>query len=140
MPGNNLKLAGLASLYEQILRSVYDKRGPADLQPTQWSALRYFRRAGKGARTVSGLAKFLGVTMGPASRAARTLLRRGFLSSSINPEDARSVIFTLTEPGRSILKSDPLLRLARILETLDEKDLAAFTRVIGNLHEQLDTQ
>ena len=140
MPRNGRKAAGLASLYEQVLRTVYEKRGPADLQPAQWSALRFFRRAGASARTVSGLANFLGVTMGPASRTARTLRRRGFLTSSKNPKDARSIIFTLTGTGNSILKMDPLLRLARAMEALDAKDQVVFTRVIGNLYDELDSQ
>ncbi len=137
---NGRKAAGLASLYEQVLRTVYEKRGLSELQPAQWSALRYFRRAGASARTVSGLAKFLGVTMGPASRTARTLQRRGLLTSSKNPKDARSIIFTLTRAGNSILELDPLLRLARTLETLDAEDQAVFTRVIGNLYDELESQ
>ena len=140
MPRIDRKAVGLASLYEQVLRVVYEKRGPAELQPAQWSALRFFRRAGASARTVSGLANFLGVTMGPASRTARALQRRGFLTSSKNPKDARSIIFTLTGAGVSILKLDPLLRLARTLETLDTEDKAVFTRVIGNLYDALESQ
>ena len=138
MPRADRKSAGLASLYEQVLRTVYEKRGRAELQPAQWSALRFFHRAGAGARTVSGLSKFLGVTMGPASRTARTLLRRGFLTSSIHPTDARSIIFTLSEKGNSVMKLDPLQRLARKLETLDENDQVVFSRVIGKLYDELE--
>jgi len=111
---------GLALLLEQTARSIYDKRAPTDIHPGQWSALRYFARAGRRARTVAGLANYLGVTLGPASRAASALTKRGFLSSSENKDDRRSPIFTLTKMGREVLRDDPIKRLARVISKMEE--------------------
>ena len=111
---------GLAILLEQTARSIYEKRAPTDIHPGQWSALRYFARAGRRARTVAGLANYLGVTRGPASRAASALTKRGFLSSSENKDDRRSPIFTLTKMGREVLRDDPIKRLARVISKMEE--------------------
>lgn len=111
---------GLAILLEQTARAIYEKRAPTDIHPGQWSALRYFARAGRRARTVAGLANYLGVTRGPASRAASALTKRGFLSSSENKDDRRSPIFTLTKMGREVLRDDPIKRLARVISKMEE--------------------
>ena len=111
---------GLAILLEQTARSIYEKRAPTDIHPGQWSALRYFARAGRRARTVAGLANYLGVTRGPASRAASALIKRGFLSSEENTDDRRSPIFTLTKRGRGVLRDDPIKRLARVISKMEE--------------------
>ncbi len=111
---------GLAILLEQTARAIYEKRAPTDIHPGQWSALRYFARAGRRARTVAGLASFLGVTRGPASRAASALIKRGFLSSRVNKDDRRSPIFTLTKMGREVLRDDPIKRLARVISKMEE--------------------
>ena len=137
MNATNRRLLGMASLFEQLVRATYDKRGPTELQPAQWSALRYFERAGQRARTVSGLAKFMGVTMGPASRAAKALEGRGLLASQRDPNDARSLIFTLTPLGQGSLKSDPLKRLADALSDLTPDELGTMTRLLLELTEKL---
>lgn len=111
---------GLAALLEQTARSVYDKRGPQDIHPGQWSALRFFARANRKARTVAGLAKYLGVTGAPASRAAAALVRQGFTLAEENEADRRSPIFTVTAAGRTALKDDPIRRLALAISELDD--------------------
>ncbi|SPH24410.1 hypothetical protein DEA8626_03462 [Defluviimonas aquaemixtae] len=131
---------GLASLFEQIVRATYDKRGPLNLQPAQWSALRYFDRAGVRARTVSGLAKYMGVTMGPASRAARALERRRLLISEKNTEDARSIVYTLTSLGQELMETDPLNRLAAAFDCLQAADLEVISRSLVNIAESLSSK
>ncbi len=138
MTRENRRLLGLASMFEQIVRASYERRGPSGLQPAQWSALRYFERAGASARTVSGLAKFMGVTMGPASRAARALERRGLLTSERSSADGRSVIYALTPLGLDELKDDPLLRLANALDRIDPAALAAISRSLLELSDALN--
>jgi len=132
------RLYGLASLYEHVGRAVYDAQGRSDLQPAQWSALRFFQRAGAKARTVSGLAHYLGITMGPASRTTRALERRGFLASQTNPDDGRSSLFTLTCTGTEQLKTDPQRRLVAALETLDSKEIESFVGLISKISGYLE--
>ena len=114
---------GLALLLERVMRTVYERREQDALHPVQWAALRYFARAGRLTRTVTGLSRYLGITKGPASRTATRLVRRGYLVSQTGETDRRTAIFSLTEEGRRMLQHDPLLRLAAAISAFsaDEK-------------------
>ncbi len=118
---------GLALLLERLVRSVYDQRDDVKLHPVQWAAMRYFARAGQLTRTVSGLAGYLGITKGPASRSVGRLVSRGYLTSEVSTIDRRSAIITVTEEGRRALKQDPLFRLAAAISMIgaDKKLLLA---------------
>lgn len=131
---------GIASLYEQVARSVYEERGPKAIHPVQWSALRYFQRASSQAGTVSGLAKFLGVTSGPASRAVASLVKRGLIEPRPHPEDRRSMLYRLTATGQQAMTNDPINRLANALQCIDAQDKRTFGAVIIKLAEVLGTQ
>lgn len=130
---------GLAALLEQTARSIYDKRGPENIHPGQWSALRFFARANRRARTVAGLSKYLGVTRGPASRAAAALVRHGFLNVEENQEDRRSPIFTLTEEGRGILGEDPIQRLARAISEMEQNKKRFLAESLESLYTSLNS-
>lgn len=129
---------GLAILLEQTARSIYDKRAPSDIHPGQWSALRFFARAGRKARTVAGLANYLGVTRGPASRAASVLVNQGFLISEENRDDRRSPVFTLTRKGRNVLKDDPINRLARVISKMKDGEKEALVESLNALYASLN--
>jgi DNA-binding MarR family transcriptional regulator len=109
-----------AQLLEQLIRLVYPERGPHDMHPGQWAALRYLSRANPEASTVAGLARFLGVTLGPASRAASALTRKGLVTGTRDPKDRRSIRLTLTEAGTALIRQDPLQRLGNLVATLPQ--------------------
>lgn len=131
---------GVALLLEQTARAVYDRRSPKDIHPGQWSALRYFGRAGRFARTVNGLATYLGVTTAPASRAAAALVARGLVASEPHPTDRRSQIFSLTDAGRQALADDPIHRLARAVAKLPDPDRSRLVRQLDTLRRELDSR
>ena len=108
----------LATLLEQTARNIYEQRGPSHLHPVQWSALRFFARANRSARSVAGLARYLGVTLGPASRTVGALKRGELVEAERDPKDGRSSVISLTDKGRQMLDSDPILRLAGAIEDL----------------------
>ena len=128
---------GLAALLEQTVRAIYDKRGPHEIHPGQWSAMRFLARAGAEARTVNGLATYLGVTAAPASRAAQALLKRGFARQEPHPRDGRSHILTLTDEGRAALAQDPIARLASAVGALDRDERRTVTRALTQIHQTL---
>ena len=136
-PSPNRADLGLAALLEQTVRAVYDKRGPQEIHPGQWSAMRFLARAGAEARTVNGLATYLGVTAAPASRAAQALLKRGFVRQEPHPRDRRSHILTLTEAGRLALAEDPIERLANAVGALGRDDRLTVTRALTQIHQSL---
>ena len=131
---------GLSLLLEQVVRSIYDKSGPDELHAAQWAALRFFALAGKLNRSVAGLAKFLGVTKGPASRTTNRLVKRGYLFSETSEHDKRVTLFTLTEEGRRMLENDPIMRLADAISRLDEASKESLAESLEAIYRALIEQ
>lgn len=130
----------VALLFEQISRSIYEGRSAEALHPAQWAALRFFAKANRSARTATGLARYLGVTVAPASRTAATLVSRGLAIVEKSAEDARSRIFTLTAEGQKALRSDPINRLNRAVNKLDPKDGERFADLLDQIYDNLTKQ
>ena len=128
---------GLALLLERVVRTIYEGRDQDQLHPAQWAALRYFARAGRLSRTVAGLAKFLGITKGPASRSTNRLAKRGYLFSEVNEADRRVSFFTLTGAGEKALEADPIFRLAQAISRFDPERKAAFAACLEDIHAPL---
>lgn len=127
----------IALLLEQTARLVYDEKQPKDLHAVQWSALRFLERAGESSRTVAGIARYLGVTSGPASRTAASLVARGLARMEESPVDSRSKVIHLTDLGHVALLHDPLNRCASVLEELSEEESAALANALNKLHARL---
>jgi DNA-binding MarR family transcriptional regulator len=124
---------GIASLIEQLARYVNSLCWTEDMQPAQWSALRYFALAGTRARTVMGLATFQGTNPATASRTIAVLTRRGLLDSVPVADDRRSRTINLTESGRDLLARDPLLRVEEAVGTMPTALQARFGADIQGL-------
>jgi len=117
----------VARLLEQTARAVYDARGPKAIHAGQWAVLRYLARAGRQARTVGGVATYLGVTHAPASRAVSSLARKDLVTVRADPEDRRVRRIDLTAAGKALLEHDPVHRLTAAIEGLTsdkQKELA----------------
>lgn len=132
------KASGTAQLFEQLARRVLERRHCGDLHASQWSALRYFERAGRQSATVIGLSRYLGNTSGSTSRTAKSLVDRGLLTVSRAAHDGRAVTFSLTETGRLMLAEDPLNEFASLLGRLPEEDLDTLSRSLDILAMQLE--
>jgi DNA-binding MarR family transcriptional regulator len=128
---------GLALVLEQVVRSTYEGRADGALHPAQRAALRYFAKANQGARTATGLARYLGITVAPASRTAAALVERGLLGVETSPLDARKRIFTLTPEGQKALRADPINRLSRAVNRLDPKDRHRLADLLDAICENL---
>ncbi len=110
--------AELADLLMQLGRAVYAELPAGELTAAQWSALRYFSRANRFSRTVSGFAEFHATTRGTASQTLRSLVERGLLSRQRSDRDGRSVLFALTAKAKRWLGRDPVLALSRACDRL----------------------
>lgn len=128
---------GLALLIERLVRSVYDQQDTVNLHPVQWAAMRYFARAGRLTRTVSGLAGYLGITKGPASRTVGRLVSRGYLTSEVSAIDRRSAIIAVTEDGTRALKNDPLLRFAAAISMIGADKKLLLAEFVEEVHRPL---
>ena len=121
---------GVAALFEQVGRNIYPDRGPKTLHARQWAALRYFGRAGQRARTVTGLSRYIGITMAPASRSVASLVRLGLLRAEDNQPDRKAVIYELTDHGRLTLGKDPLDLFAQKIAALPPESRQHLTRAL----------
>jgi len=130
----------VARLLEQTARAVYEARGPKAIHAGQWAVLRYLARAGRQARTVGGVATYLGVTHAPASRAVAALARKDYVTVKADPEDRRVRRVELTPAGRALLDHDPVHRLTDAIEGLtadNKRELAAMLETLyGRLSKQ----
>ncbi len=123
----------VARLLEQTARAVYDARGPKAIHAGQWAVLRYLARSGRQARTVGGVATYLGVTHAPASRAVASLARKEYVTVKPDPEDRRVRRVELTASGMAILEQDPVHKLTDAIDALSSekrKDLATMLETL----------
>jgi DNA-binding MarR family transcriptional regulator len=128
---------GLAVMLEQTMRLVYPERSPQDMHPGQWAALRFLARANKEARTVLGLARYLGITQGPASRAVAALERKTLLAGERDSKDRRVVRLELTSAGRALLGQDPIQRLAGLIKAMPDSAQQDMAQRIADLFQGL---
>lgn len=135
--GPRRRSRGAALLLEQIARAVYERREAGGMFPAQWAALRFFDRAGPRARTVGGLAGYLGVTRGPASRTGSSLVKRGLVDTRPNPDDGRAPLFSLTRAGEEALAKDPLADLAVAIDRLDGATGGRFVSALDDVYAAL---
>lgn len=124
----------IAALVEQLARQVQNVCFTKDLAPVQWSALRYFAKAGLPARTVSGLTAYSGVNQSSATRTVQLLLKKELVEVE---KDRRFKIISLTEKGRKLLARDPLKQLAEAIRILVPEDKAALQGALATLLLQL---
>ena len=117
------RAGGVAQILVQLSRRVLERRDAEDLHAAQWSALRYYARAGRRSANVMGLATYLGNTTGSASRTVRSLVERGLIARTPLREDARSTYLALTPAGEATLANDPLNEVTDAIASLSAADL-----------------
>lgn len=129
-----------AVLLEKIVRGAYDKRRSSEVQPLQWSILRYLGTASEERSTANWIANFLGLTHAPVGRALKTLENRSYVSFDPNPADGRSRIVRLTDEGLAVLHADPLIAIAQQIERLDEPEKDSLMTAVKQLISNSDTE
>ncbi len=122
-----------ALLLEQLIRLVYPERSPQDMHPGQWATLRFLARANPDAATVVGVSRYLGITLGPASRAVASLVRKELVRGTPDTKDRRVTRLALTLTGTALMAQDPLQRLGQLIAQLAPAERAALAGAIDHL-------
>lgn len=122
-----------AVLIEKIVREAYEKRHSSEVQPLQWSIMRYLSLATEDRCTIAWIASFLGVTHAPVVRAVQTLLRKNFVVQEVNEADGRSKIIKLSREGLMHLNDDPLLSVAERIDKLSEDEKQSLISAVRRL-------
>ena len=112
----------VAELFQRVCQANYVLGYSSGLNPAQWSALRYFARANRNARTVSAYFKSHGITSGTASQTVAALVRKGYLISTPVPGDGRAKSLEVTEAGAEFLENDPVRSFIAVLDDMDGAD------------------
>lgn len=123
-------MAAIAIMMEQTVRQMYPERAPQAMHPGQWAALRFIARANREASSVAGLARYLGITLAPASRAVQSLVRKGLLATEQDKSDRRVTRLSLTPEGREVLESDPIRDAARVIAELPDNQREALAEAL----------
>ncbi|WP_150525374.1 MarR family winged helix-turn-helix transcriptional regulator [Roseibium sediminis] len=122
-----------AILMEKIVRDVYSNKGSREVQPLQWSILRYLERASANSSDLTSIARFLGLTLSPVSRAVQTLERRGLVTKRPDPQSGRAVVVSLSSEGLATLEADPILKIAKKINVLPEDEREQFRNALRSL-------
>lgn len=127
MPGQ------IAELIEILLRELNARMYRSELNPAQWSALRYFSRDNGQHRTLTDFARFHASTRGTASQTISALQRKGLVTRTPVPKDARQVAVCVTDRGRAVLSKDPLASLTDCIGRIPDDRRLAFALIIKDL-------
>ena len=127
-----------ADLLLQLGRTAYADCAGSGLTQAQWIAIRYFSRANRFSRTISGFAQFHATTRGTASQTVKMLVDKGYLVRTRSARDARSVRFDLTPEARRKLREDPLQAVVRVAGRLSGQDRERMTRHLRDMLAELE--
>lgn len=115
----------------QRLRDVIDRLGrivAADewsdaVNPTQWTALSYLARANRFSRSPSQVADYMEATRGTVSQTLKALARKGLITEIRSEQDKRSISYSVTKEGLSVLDGSSLI--AEAAASLPERERSA---------------
>jgi DNA-binding MarR family transcriptional regulator len=114
----------VAELVLQLGRAAYADCASGGLTQAQWMALRFFARANRFSRSISGYADFHATTRGTASQTVKSLLNKGYLTRRPSARDGRSSQFELTDQAHCKLADDPLDGVVRAAGQLSPEQCA----------------
>lgn len=130
---NRVTESAIARLLELTVRTAFTRPEEEDRRLVDWSALRYFAQASEAGRTRSGLANYLGAAKARAANIVGRLVEEGLVVASNETQ------IDLTEAGLTSLATDPLLRLAAAISTLEPDKQALVADALETIQETLFT-
>ena len=108
-------------LLERLSRLVRAQEHASDLNPAQWEALRYLSRCNRFSNSPAALTRYLSATKGTISQTLIALERKGLVTKTPRPGEARSVILALTAEGEAKLRDDPWQQVSAMIEAIGSK-------------------
>jgi DNA-binding MarR family transcriptional regulator len=123
----------IAELIEHLSRRIQGAAYAHDLKPAQWSALRYYARADRQARTIRAFAAVHASSHSAASQIVTGLKRKRLLVSYTSKQDAREQVVELTAAGTKLLRHDPLKPINSALKGMSEREQRLLLRSLQRL-------
>jgi DNA-binding MarR family transcriptional regulator len=116
-------------LLEYVSRSMHSASFTGGLNPAQWNALRYLSSANPTACTVTAFARHHMTKKSAASSTIKSLMQKGLIAKTVDPDDGRAQRLDLTQKARKLMESDPTNVVLEALETMTAADLVTTARV-----------
>lgn len=114
-----MRAVEIGELLLQLAKFMSSEPQCSDLTRSQWLALRFLNYANVLSRTVSGLAAYQDTTHGTASQTIKALVAKGYVAREWSHPDGRRNTLNLTDRGRVVVASDPVIDLFAELVKLE---------------------
>ena len=108
----------VAELVDRLCRLTRELQYVHGLNPAQWEALRFIGRANRYSRNPSALSEFLGTTKGTVSQTLIALESKGYIRRARSTSDRRVIELELTDAGCDLLRTDPVLKIERMVDDM----------------------
>ena len=118
---------------ERLARVMRAREHDDGLNPAQWEALRYLKRANRFSNSPGALTQYVGATKGTISQTLKSLERKGLMVKSGRDGEKRSIALALTPQGIATLQADPWARLAAAAGELGGKTRRRLARGLREL-------
>jgi DNA-binding MarR family transcriptional regulator len=128
----------MAEMLDRLARVAHGVQFCGGLNPAQWEALRYLKRANRYSRTPGALASYLGATPGTVSQTVISLADKGYVTRSRDATDRRSVVVNLTAAGEALLARDPLALLGDAVHGLSAEERQTLGRAVDQVIERVN--
>lgn len=128
--------ARIADLINRLGRMSREMQFVDGLNPAQWEALRYLKRANTCSRTPGGIAEFLCATKGTVSQTVNALKCKGLIDCRPSEKDKRVQLLDLTPKGHDLLSRDPVHKLEEFAYDLEGEQGA---QIVNGLSELLSS-
>lgn len=112
-----LSTEDIVILLERLSRLVRAQEHASDLNPAQWEALRFLSRCNRFSNSPAALTRYLSATKGTISQTLIALERKGLVTKSPRPGQARSIVLALTADGEHKLQDDPWRQVFAAIES-----------------------
>ncbi|ATB41773.1 transcriptional regulator [Cystobacter fuscus] len=141
IPGQTLSVMEreLSVLVRRLGSLLWSKNEEGALD--RWTYALLMRLAEEGPLRGGEMARRFGIDKSTASRHLGRLEGQGLIRADPDPEDARSVLFQVTEQGAEHLAATRATRLhplRRVVASWPERDRSELTRLLGQLNRELD--
>ena len=125
------KTSDLHNILERLARVIASEDWSGDLNPAQAAALGYLARANRFSRKPSIVADYLGATRGTVSQTLKALVRKGLVQETSDPSDRRSISYSVTPDGHSVLDRRNVLEQA--VSGMDASEISFLDAGLRNL-------
>ncbi|ADY55721.1 regulatory protein MarR [Syntrophobotulus glycolicus DSM 8271] len=133
-------LFNISHMSTLILKKRKELLATFELEPWSYDMLVILYQAGESGLSPKELLKRTGVASGTMTHRINLLLKSEFIISTPAPDDGRSIIATISDKGKSVVKKAIKAHAdesAKILGDLNKEELAAFQQITQKLIHQL---